>query len=219
MKTGSDMATGLSEKQREDVIFIGQTLAPIFLEDPVTGSIGAVLDAFAALEVPQAADEWPFVSSVEIAPSLSKMRTGAAGNRAETADEFRRLFVGPGRKEAAPWGSVYTDRDGVMFGSTEIALHDWLSAHGVSVSGGHAMPDDHMGTMLQTLAWLAANRPEMVREFLEAHFLTWAPHYVGVLRAASRHPLYEGLAEVTDLTLSGMKSSLQLQVRSVRFYR
>jgi TorA maturation chaperone TorD len=213
------MAVEVSEGQLDGLTFVGQTLAPLFLEDPLADGAGVVLDAFASLEVTEAANEWPFVLPSEIEPSLEKMRKGASGDRAEASEAYRRLFIGPGRKEASPWGSVYTDRDGVMFGSAEIALHDWLSANGVSVSGGHALPDDHIGTMLQLMAWLAVQRPELVRTFLETHFLTWASHYLELLRSVSRHPLYEGLAEVTDATLSGVSSSLQLNVQPARFYR
>lgn len=213
------MVETMTDDQLDGLVFIGQTLAPVYLYDPLQQSVGAVLDAFASLDVEEAAHEWPFVEPSGIVQSLSAMRAGASGDREEASREYRRLFIGPGHKEASPWGSVYTDRDGVMFGASEIALHDWLSQQGVSVAGGHAMPDDHIGTMFQLTAWLAAHRPDLVREFLEAHFLTWALHYVELLQSASRHSLYKGLAETTNVTLSGMCASLHLNVKPTRFYR
>ena len=34
--------------------------------------------------------------------------------------EYRRLFVGPGHLPAPPWGSVYTDRECVIFGEATL---------------------------------------------------------------------------------------------------
>ena len=156
----------------DDVAFLGNALAPFFLQDPRTGDAGAHFAAFAALDAREAAAEWPFVEESEAASYLSLMvdglrasaaaRTGSCsasgpqagvrvGNVGETpfsadggrfaADddltwEYRRLFVGPGVKPAPPWGSVYTDRDRVVFGASTLELRAWMRERGVARTTG-----------------------------------------------------------------------------------
>lgn len=62
---------------------------------------------------------------------------GSADDKCFVADdeltwEYRRLFVGPGVKLAPPWGSVYTDRDRVVFGASTLELRAWMREHGVA---------------------------------------------------------------------------------------
>ncbi len=275
----------------DDVAFLGNALAPFFLQDPRTGDAGAQFAAFAALDAWEAAAEWPFVEEAEAASYLSLMvdglrasaaaRTGscsvsgpqagvrvgdvgeapfsANGGRFAADDdltwEFRRLFVGPGVKPAPPWGSVYTDRDRVVFGASTLELRAWMRERGVArttgweadqvvaraagqeagraadcaagqegrraagqVTGG-GEPEDHIGLMLALMAWLAQYQPENLSEYLKAHLLTWAGHYLDELACAAQHPFYEGLASLTKASLDGLRDSLSLEVIEPKFYR
>ena len=64
---------------------------------------------------------------------------GGGANRARSgsefpeavSEEFMRLLRGAGFSPAPPWGSVYMDRDKVMYGRTWVMLRDWMRAHGV----------------------------------------------------------------------------------------
>ena len=136
------------------------------------------------------------------------------------AAEYRRLFVGPAKKAAAPWGSVYTDKDQVVFGASTLALRDWLRTSGVEVhrEGGEE-PEDHIGTMLELMAWLAENRPELLDEYLRLHLLTWAPHFLTLMQGATTSDFFAGLAELTRESLLGIQDALELEVVEPRFYR
>lgn len=112
--------TDLDAATLEGVAFLGNTLAPFFLQDPRTGSAEAEFAAVAALDAQTAGAEWPFAGQKEAARYLAMMVEGLAPSRvageggAFAADddltwEYRRLFIGPGAKPAPPWGSVYTD--------------------------------------------------------------------------------------------------------------
>lgn len=152
---------------------------------------------------------------------------------------YRRLFEGPAALMAPPWGSVYTDRDCVVFGLSTLALREWMRANGIVMETGERVPEDHMGLMLQQMAFVAENRPELLDEFLREHLLTWSSHYLELLAGASRRggeagragdlPLaeedavafgfYGGLADLTRVTLEGMRSLRGLDVQYPRFYR
>lgn len=204
----------------ESIAFVGDALAPLFLEDPRCGSAGPSFEAFSQLDVNAAAEEWPFAQFDRALEGLELMVDGLAdGVSEEQVWEYRRLFVGPGRKAAAPWGSVYTDHEGVIFGEATLALRSWMRANGVKRLAAEGDPDDHIGLMLALMAWLACNRPELLCEYLRNHLLTWAPHYLEGLEHESAHPFYKGLAVLTAGTLDGMREALGIAVQQPRFYR
>ena len=162
--------TDLDAATLEGVAFLGNTLAPFFLQDPRTGDVGAEFAAVAALDAQAAGAEWPFVGEAQAVSCLSMMVEGLASSRAAgeggafAADddltwEYRRLFIGPGAKPAPPWGSVYTDRECVVFGATTLELRVWMREHGVARTADEKTPEDHIGLMLALMAWLAQNQP------------------------------------------------------------
>ncbi|MEE8715510.1 MAG: molecular chaperone TorD family protein [Coriobacteriales bacterium] len=154
-------------------------------------------------------------------------------------ESYRRLMEGPGRLQAPPWGSVYTDRDGVTFGLSTLALHAWMRAHGIAMDVGERVPEDHIGLMLGQASMLCQKRPELLDQFLGEHLLTWSHHYLDKLsRAASARAggarsgqggddraeheadaFYQGLADLTDLTLEGVRARRGIEVSYPRFYR
>ncbi len=209
---------------REQVSFAGGMLGPLFLNDPKTDAdaVEALIKAFAALDVSAAAAEWPFVGAAA-ARALGEMRDGARAAIEEDVDaliwEYRRLFVGPGRKPAPPWGSVYTDRECVVFGESTLVLRAWMRAHGIERLGGTADPEDHIGYLLLLMAWIAEHRPELLGEFLRDHVLTWSSHFLEQLEEAAEHAFYRGLASLTRMTLEGVGETLALEVVHPRFYR
>ena len=222
--------TDLDVATLEGVAFLGNTLAPFFLQDPRTGDAGAEFAAVAALDAQAAGAEWPFVGETQAVSCLSMMVEGLASSRAAgeggafAADddlmwEYRRLFIGPGAKPAPPWGSVYTDRECVVFGGTTLELRAWMREHGVARTADEKTPEDHIGLMLALMAWLAQNQPADLSEFLSLHLLTWAGHFLDELADAAEHPFYKGLACLTKASLDGVRETLGLEVVEPRFYR
>lgn len=222
--------TDLDAATLEGVAFLGNTLAPFFLQDPRTGDAGAEFAAVAALDAQAAGAEWPFAGEAQAVSCLRMMAEGLASSRAAgeggafAADddltwEYRRLFIGPGAKPAPPWGSVYTDRECVVFGATTLELRAWMREHGVARTADEKTPEDHIGLMLALMAWLAQNQPADLGEFLSLHLLTWAGHFLGELADAAEHPFYKGLALLTKASLDGVRETLGLEVVEPRFYR
>ncbi len=240
-----------TEEQLAAVVFVGQTLGPLFSQDPAQGDAGALYRAFSEMDPDAAAAEWPFAAREAAAAALGQMVGALADMRGEAADvdgeaadvgdgmpaasdevpgarvevpadiveEYRRLFVGPAKKAAPPWGSVYTDHEGVIFGATALDLHDWLSAHGVLVAAGDRMPDDHIGRMLELMAWIAEQRPELLDDYLSGHLLTWSGHFLERVERESAHPFFTGLARLCACTLDGIQAEFSLQPTTPRFYR
>lgn len=203
------------------VAFAGDALAPFFLQDPLTGDAGASFEAVAALDPAAAAAEWPFAEEGEAREALGLMVAGLAGGAGDDglAWEYRRLFVGPAPKPAPPWGSVYTDRECVVFGESTLALRAWMRAQGIERLVDDKTPEDHIGLMLVLMAWIARNRPEVLDDFLRLHLLPWSSHFLDELAEAAEQPFYEGLARLAKASLEGIQSERALDVAYPRFYR
>lgn len=204
----------------EAVVFAASALAPFFLNDPRTGEAVDAFAALAELDTAAAAADWPFVDEAEAAADLALMVDGLAAGADNEALvwEYRRLFVGPGHLPAPPWGSVYTDRECVIFGEATLALRAWMRACGIERTTDERTPEDHIGLMLALLSYLAEERPDLVDEYLRDHLLTWALHYLEALEAAADHPFYQGLAALTRSTLLGLQAARGLEVTLPHFY-
>ena len=214
-------ATPISQDALEGIAFIGETLGPFFLQDPVKGDAGPAFAALAALDAAQAAVEWPFVVEDEARADLELMTSGLAKG-VEDDDlvwEYRRLFIGPAPKPAPPWGSVYTDRECVVFGATTLELRAWMRAHGVQRASDARTPEDHIGLMLGLMAYLARTQPGDLDGFLRLHLLPWSSHLLSALEEAAEHPFYEGLALLANSSLEGIRQVRDLDVVQPRFYR
>ena len=210
-----------SEDVLEAVAFVGEALAPFFLNDPVKGEAGQAFAAMAALDASAAAAEWPFADGDEALAALRLMADGLAAGAGDDALvwEFRRLFVGPAPKPAPPWGSVYTDRECVVFGASTLELRRWMRERGIARQADDRTPEDHIGLMLALMAWIARNQPADLDEYLQKHLLTWSSHFLDQLAEAAEHPFYEGLARLTKASLEGIQAELGLDVVYPRFYR
>ena len=187
MQDGSDVLEGIA--------FVGETLGPFFLQDPKTGEAGAAFQALAALDVDAAAAEWPFAEEAEAHGDLALMKEGLARG-VEDDDlvwEYRRLFVGPAPKPAPPWGSVYTDRECVVFGESTLALRAWMRALGIERLVDDKTPEDHIGLMLVLMAWIARNQPADLDDYLRLHLLS---HRLVVPNALNLEGLFGMLTNV-----------------------
>lgn len=214
----------ISEEMANQVAFIGESLGPLFTHDPkLEGSaIRSLLEAFVQMDAQEAGKEWPFVEDQKAAVCIHEMQEGLAPGFEDQALywEYRRLFVGPQKKAAPPWGSVYMDREQVIFGSTTMRLHDWMRRNGIGVKKGTSdEPEDHLGTLLLMMAYIARNKPEVLIEYLQLHVLTWSSHFLELMQNETRHPFYHGLASLARLSLEGMQETLQIEVVYPRYYR
>lgn len=206
---------------RSRIAFVGETLGPFFLQDPVKGDARAAFEAVAALDPREAGEEWPFVSDEHAERYLALMTEGLAKgvDNDDLVWEYRRLFIGPAKKPAPPWGSVYTDRECVVFGESTLALRRWMRENGIERTADEKTPEDHIGLMLVLLAWLADAKPELIEQYLGDHVLTWSSHFLEQLADVAEQPFYEGLALLAKESLEGLQSELEIEVEYPRYYR
>ena len=116
-------------------------------------------DAFAMLRDIDVAIDWPFGEESARVQAARHFEQGAGEVPEAVSEEFTRLLRGAGFSPAPPWGSVYMDREKVMYGRTWVMLRDWMRAHGVSGLYAENDPEDQFGRLLVLAAKVARDRP------------------------------------------------------------
>lgn len=231
--------TQILAEQQQAFIFVSNTLAPFFLRDPQQHyeQVASLYEAIAEVDPQGAADEWPFIgcdapsqSREQVCAALEMMKCGVRSAQESSTDpiktplesltwEYRRLFVGPGPKAAPLWGSVYTDRESVVFGASTLELRQWMRKVGIVYAEDTREPEDHIGLLLSLMGWIAQNKPEELGDFLTLHLLTWAPHFLELMERETNQEFFKGLALLTRETLLGIQHELDLKPEIPRFYR
>lgn len=133
---------------------------------------------------------------------------------------FQRLFIGPNPLPAPPWGSVWLDRDTVLFGESTLALRQWLREHNIALHRTQDEPEDHIGTLLMLAAWLTEQGQQRAcDELLAWHLLPWAERFLTVFCAQADHAFYQALGQLTQHTLHLWRQQLTLPVAELTLYR
>ena len=203
---------------REKTIAAGNILGPLFLYDPADKKIADLYALLTLSNVDELAYSWPFVNQ-DTALLLLRAMVESLSDRDGVIHEYRRLFVGPAPMPAPPWGSVYTDRDGVIFGESTLALRGWMHKNAIDFHLKENAPEDHIGIMLILMAWISTEKPDLLDDYLQHHFLTWAIHYLEEIGQFSRHAFYANLARLTIATLEGLRKEMNLSITYPRFFR
>lgn len=84
--------------------------------------------------------QWPLPEA-----SLAPLVTAFQAQSEETRARRQRLFVGPWALPSPPWGSVWLDRESVLFGDSTLALRQWMREKGIQFEMQQNEPEDHFG--------------------------------------------------------------------------
>lgn len=130
---------------RDAVALSARTLGALFSYAPNSAEIAPLVAAFQDGSWQQ---QWPF-------PVAAPLASGFAASAEETLPEaWQRLFIGPWALPAPPWGSVWLDKESVLFGDSTLALRQWMRENGIALEADGNEPEDHFGTVLLLAAWL-----------------------------------------------------------------
>lgn len=162
------------------------------------------------------AAQWPYGSEDQLLPIAALLAQLADDETREEA--WQRLFIGPYALPAPPWGSVYLDKEIVLFGDSTLKLRNWMAQKHVEVTLEQGEPEDQFGLMLMMAAWLAEHQPADLPELLADHLLPWGYRYLALQQSVAGHPFYQGLAELATLTLTHWQHELQVTPAVVEIY-
>lgn len=181
-------------------------LGALFYYPPDNAAVAPILAILQEGHWPQS---WPFGAPDELdrigadmAASLKK-----PDMMESLIEEHQRLFIGPDHLDAPPWGSVYLDEEGTLFGDSNLALRRFLDAEGVFLQTMQREPEDHFGLLFWAAAWLAeAGRPVALRRLLDEHILNWSEAYLRLFAKAARQPFYQALERLASLSLNSLQT-------------
>jgi len=141
-------------------------------------------------------------------------RAAATADRAAVEREFFELFVGVGRGELLPYASFYLT--GFLNERPLADLRRDLGAMGVTRSKGRHEPEDHMASIAEVMAGLAAGEYDAgilgcgaagEAGFFARHVQPWAVQFFDDLAVAPSARFYRAVAEVgrifTDIEAQG----------------
>ncbi|VTO23216.1 twin-argninine leader-binding protein DmsD [Klebsiella variicola] len=130
---------------RDAVALSARTLGALFSYAPNSAHIAPLVAAFQDGSWQQ---QWPFPVTAPLASAF------AASTEESLPEAWQRLFIGPWALPAPPWGSVWLDKESVLFGDSTLALREWMRTNGIALDAERNEPEDHFGTLLLLAAWL-----------------------------------------------------------------
>ncbi|MGP3592004.1 Tat proofreading chaperone DmsD [Vagococcus sp. WN89Y] len=154
-------------------------------------------------------------------PALAPLRAGFCADSDESLEEaWQRLFIGPWALPAPPWGSVWLDKESVLFGESTLALRQWMREHNIVFDTRQNEPEDHFGALLLMVAWLTEQGNLAARDALLAwHLLPWSARFLEVFTGNAQHPFWRSLGQLAQLTLSEWQSQLLMPVAQKPLFR
>ena len=197
----------------EGFAFTARVLGALFYFAPDSEQAAPLVTALTQGDWQQ---DWPLPPG-QLAPLAVALRQQADE---PLPDAWQRLFIGPWALPAPPWGSVWLDRESVLFGDSTLALRQWMRDNGIVFEMAQNEPEDHFGTLLLLAAWLAENGRNAERDQLLAwHLLPWSSRFLTVFVENAGHPFYQALGQLAQLTLADWQSRLLIPVAEKPLYR
>ena len=169
----------------------------------------AALGAVMALHVEDAP------ASIADALAVMQARLAAAADRTAFVEmlniEATRLFEGPGQPAAPAYASFYLN-EGQLMGPAALAVRRAYVSWNVKPRDDGRVPPDHLALELGFMAFLAREATRTgdgwetraraaSAEFLQKHLLPWTPRFDAAVVAATAHPFFVGLANLTRALL------------------
>ena len=171
-------------------------LGSLLYNEPSAGTIHMLKNDGIFAELPFAADN---TTAAEGKKLMSAWLDGAPADKLtdEARSDFMRLFIGPGKVLAAPWGSVYMSVDKLIFTEETLRVRKYYEANGRIVKEKNREPDDHIGLELEFIAdLLDSDNFNMACEFAEKLVLPWILDWNSDVQKYAKTGYYQGLANM-----------------------
>lgn len=136
--------------QRDDFSVTARVLGALFYYSPESHETAPLVQA---LLTDDWQAQWP-LDAEALAPVAAMFKTHSEESLPQA---WQRLFIGPYALPSPPWGSVWLDRESVLFGDSTLALRQWMRENGIQFEMQQNEPEDHFGSLLL----LAAGLPRM----------------------------------------------------------
>ncbi|MEQ4874554.1 Tat proofreading chaperone DmsD [Klebsiella oxytoca] len=197
----------MQSQDRDAVALSARTLGALFSFAPDSEQAAPLV---AALRDGSWRSQWPYAVTDGLAALFAR----------EDDEPLPELFIGPWALPAPPWGSVWLDKESVLFGDSTLALREWMRATGIALSEQRSEPEDHFGTLLLLAAWLCESaQDEAFNQLLAWHLLPWSGRFLSVFVAEANQPFYQALGQLAQETLAQWQARLPCAVAEKPLYR
>ena len=130
--------------------------------------------------------------------------------------DFSKLFVGPYKLFAAPYGSVYLNGERKIMGDSTLEVKNRYREAGLDTAKNFKDAPDHISAELEFMYYLifkeveafsnsdaetAMNFVQKQKSFLEDHLMAWVPEFAGSIIEYAENPFYQNLAKATEAFL------------------
>jgi TorA maturation chaperone TorD len=130
--------------------------------------------------------------------------------------DFARLFVGPYKCPAAPYGSVYLEGGRTMMGDSTLDVKNRYLEEGLDIAKNFKDAPDHVTAELEFMYYLifkeieafsnsdietAGDFIQKQKYFLETHLMAWVPQFAGNIIEYAETLFYRNLAKATTTFL------------------
>ncbi|PSW15612.1 DMSO reductase [Photobacterium rosenbergii] len=155
----------------------------------------------------------------EDSPFAELLKAVEADGADDLAMDFQQLFEGCEVMPAPPWGSVYLDKEQVIFGETTVAYRRFLADKEMSLDTGMREPEDQFGLMLMAMSKLAeAEDSEAIKALLSVHLLPWAPRYLELMQKNANTQSYQLLGAMAEQWLAFIAEELAVTAVEKKVY-
>ncbi|KHT62859.1 DMSO reductase maturation protein [Photobacterium gaetbulicola] len=155
----------------------------------------------------------------EDSPFAELLKAVEADGADELAMDFQQLFEGCEVMPAPPWGSVYLDKEQVIFGETTVAYRRFLADKEMSLDTGMREPEDQFGLMLMAMSKLAeAEDREAIKALLSVHLLPWATRYLELMQKNANTQSYQLLGAMAEQWLAFIAEELAVTAVEKKVY-
>lgn len=155
----------------------------------------------------------------EDSPFAELLKAVEADGADDLAMDFQQLFEGCEVMPAPPWGSVYLDKEQVIFGETTVAYRRFLADREMSLDTGMREPEDQFGLMLMAMSKLAeAEDSEAIKALLSVHLLPWAPRYLELMQKNANTQSYQLLGAMAEQWLAFIAEELAVTAVEKKVY-
>jgi TorA maturation chaperone TorD len=130
--------------------------------------------------------------------------------------DFSKLFVGPYKLLAAPYGSVYLEAERKIMGNSTLDVKKRYREAGLDTAKDFKDAPDHITAELEFIYFLIFKEIEAFsnsdlesaigfiqkqKSFFEDHLMAWVPEFANSIIENAEHPFYPNLAKATTTFL------------------
>ena len=133
--------------------------------------------------------------------------------------QFSVLFEGQGRMPCPPWGSVYLDKDNIVFGETTAEYRNFLRQNGLEIKSESKEPEDQFGLMLLALSQLLEKgEAQAGMELITEHLMPWGTRYLELLEKNEVSQYYAIIAQITQDLFDSLQHEFEYKAAEKTLY-